>query len=111
MPIDTIADVKLIGRALVAGWLNGDGFEEKKKKAVESLFGVIETSGDDEMKVKAFEALVKADQADLKREEVAIKKQEADDNKRIRLLEILRYLPPGEIGKLAPVDAESGDGG
>tara|TARA_R110000822_G_scaffold105309_1_gene232874 strand:+ start:98 stop:400 length:303 start_codon:yes stop_codon:yes gene_type:complete len=96
----------LTGRALIKGWLNGNGFEEKRKAAVESLFNVIENSVDEELKLKAFEALVKADQADLKREEVEIKKQAADDDKRLRLLEILQHLPPGAIGQI-----ESGDEG
>jgi hypothetical protein len=61
------------------------------------------------LKLKAFEALVRADQADLKREEVEIKKQAADDDKRLRLLAILQYLPPGAIGKLESGDEESAD--
>ena len=105
--LDTIADVKLTGRALVSGWLNG--CEEKRRAAVESLFRVIETSDDEELKLKAFEALVRADQADLKREEVEIKKQAADDDKRLRLLAILQHLPPGAIGKLESGDEESAD--
>ena len=107
MQIESIADVKLTGRALVAGWL--DGCDEKRKAAVDALFDVIENSPDKELKLKAFEALIRADQADLKREEVALKKQEADDNKRLRLLEILQHLPPGAIGKIESGDEESAD--
>ena len=62
---------------------------------------VIETTQDPEMAVKAFQVLVRADQADLKREEVAIKKQEADDNRKLRLLEFARSLPVGEIDRIA----------
>ena len=109
MQIDTLADVKLTGRALVSGWLNG--CDEKRRAAVESLFRVIETSDDEELKLKAFEALVRADQADLKREEVEIKKQAADDDKRLRLLEILQHLPPGAIGQIESGDAEFTDFG
>lgn len=103
MNIETLADVKLARRALVAGWL--DGCEEKRQRAVNAMFDVIENSPDDKMKVEAFEALIRADQADTKRTEVAIKQQEADDAKRLRLLEILRHLPPGELSKLTSSDA------
>lgn len=109
MQIDTLADVKLTGRALVSGWLNG--CDEKRRSAVEALFRVIENSADEELKLKAFEALVRADQADLKREEVEIKKQAVDDDKRLRLLEILQHLPPGAIGQIESGDAESTDFG
>lgn len=99
MPLESIADIKLTGRALVAGWLTG--FEERRRKAVEALLDVVENNSDPELKRQAFEALVKADQADLKREELELKKQEADDNKRLRLLDILGRLPAGEVAKLA----------
>jgi hypothetical protein len=99
MPLESIADIKLTGRALVAGWLTG--FEERRRKAVEALLDVVENNSDPELKRQAFEALVKADQADLKREELELKKQEADDNKRLRLLDILGRLPPGELATLA----------
>jgi len=107
--LETLADVKLTARALTSGWL--DGFEEKRRAAVESLFEVVETSPDDEMKVEAFDALLRADAADLKREELAIKRQEADDARRLKYLEILTRLPPGELGKLTSVDAGSAEVG
>ena len=99
MSLDSIADIKLTGRALVGGWLKD--FEERRRRAVSELFDVVEQNPDPEMKRQAFEALVKADQADLKREELELKKQEADDNKRLRLLDLLGRLPPGELAKLA----------
>ena len=99
MSIESLADIKLTGRALVAGWLKG--FEDRRRKAVEQLLKVVEENPDPELKRQAFEALVKADQADLKREELELKKQEADDNKRLRLLDILGRLPAGELAKLA----------
>ena len=109
MELDTLAAVKMVGRALTSGWL--DNFEERKRKAVHDLFDVIENSGDEEMRVKAFAALVRADVADLKRKEVEIRQQEADDAKRLRLLEILQRLPPGELSKLASGDAgDAADG-
>jgi len=105
VPLETIADIKLTGRALVAGWLTG--LEDRRRRAVEELLNVVENNPDPELKRQAFEALVKADQADLKREELELKKQEADDNKRLRLLDILGRLPPGELAKLT--SASEGD--
>jgi len=102
MRLDSLADVKLVGRALTQGWLTEHG--ERRASAINALFDVVEHSGDEEMKIKAFTALVRADQADLKREEVAIKKQAVNDAKRLRLLELLRQLPPGVLDRIASRD-------
>lgn len=107
MELNSIADVKLAGRALVEGWL--DGFEDKKRSLINSMFELIQTSQNEELKVKAFDSLVKADAVDLKRRELALKQQEADDNKRLRLLEILQHLPPGTIGKIESGDEDAAD--
>jgi hypothetical protein len=102
MRLETLSDVKLTGRAIVAGWL--DGFEDRKRRAVEAMFDIIENCDDLKMKREAFDALTRADIADQKRLEVALRRQAADDNKRLRLLEILGSLPAGEISKLASID-------
>jgi hypothetical protein len=99
MEIRSKSDLNLISRSLNRGWL--DGFDDRRQQAVESILAVIETTQDPEMAVKAFQVLVRADQADLMRETVAIKKQEADDNRRLRLLEFARSLPVGEIDRIA----------
>lgn len=99
MRLETLGDVKLVGRALVNGWL--DNFEERKRKAVHDLFDVVENSGDDEIKIKAFTALIRAGEADRKREDSALKKQALDDAKRIRLLELLKHVPPGTLAAIA----------
>lgn len=99
MQAESKADIRLMGRALRGGWL--DGLEDRKTRAAELIFNVLETTEDQSLKLEAFQALVRADQADLKREEVAIKKQEADDNRRLRLLEFARSLPAGEISRIA----------
>ena len=99
MQIESRADIRLNGRALRGGWL--DDLEDRKKQAAQSLFEIVETAQDPALKLEAFQALVRADQADLKREEVAIKRQEADDNRRLRLLEFARSLPVGEINRIA----------
>jgi hypothetical protein len=102
MQLDSISDVKLAGRAL-KDWLKHD--DPKRQLAVEAIYNVVINNPDPEMKTAAFKALLQADAVDLKRQEVEIKKQAADDHKRLRLLEILRHLPPGELGKLTSGDA------
>ena len=102
MQLDSISDVKLAGRAL-KDWLRHD--DPKRQQAVQAIYDVVINNADPEMKTAAFKALLQADAVDLKRQEVEIKKQAADDNKRLRLLEILRHLPPGELGKLASADS------
>jgi hypothetical protein len=109
MELNSVSDVKLVARALTSGWL--DGFEERRKKAVHDLFDVVENCEDPDMKVKAFTALVRADAADLKRQEVVLKKQEADDAKRLRLLELVKQLPAGILAKIAARDPEFADSG
>jgi hypothetical protein len=99
MKIESRSDLNLVSRSLNRGWL--DGFDDRRQQAVESILAVIETTQNPEMAVKAFQVLVRADQADLMRETVAIKKQEADDNRRLRLLEFARSLPVGEIDRIA----------
>jgi hypothetical protein len=99
MEIQSQSHLNLVSRSLNRGWL--DGQDDRRKQAVEAILAVVENSDDPEMKVKAFQALIRADQADLKREEVAIKKQEADDNRRLRLLEFARSLPVGEVARIA----------
>ena len=102
MAIGSISDVKLVGRAL-KNWLKHD--DPNRQKAVEAIYDVVINNADPEMKTAAFKALLQADAVDLKRQEVEIKKQAADDHKRLRLLEILRHLPPGELGKLTSGDS------
>jgi hypothetical protein len=99
MKIESRSHLNLVSRSLNRGWL--DGFDDRRQQAVESILAVIENTQDPEMAVKAFQVLVRADQADLMRETVAIKKQEADDNRRLRLLEFARSLPVGEIDRIA----------
>ena len=101
MDIDTISDVKLAGRAL-KDWLKHD--DPKRQQAVEAIYNVVINSIDPELQTAAFKALLQADVVDLKRQEVEIKKQAADDHKRLRLLEILRHLPAGELSKLTSSD-------
>jgi hypothetical protein len=99
MRLNSINDIRLTGRALVSGWLND--CESRKQQAVNELFDVVNCSQDEEMKVKAFTALVKAGEADIKREELALKQQARDEEKRLRLLELLKHVPAGTLAAIA----------
>ena len=103
--MDSIADVRLVGRALVAGWL--ENCEERKRQAVHDRFDVVENSPDDEMKVKAFTALIRAGDADRKREELTLKKQALDEVRRLRLLELIKHIPSGTLAAIASGHAET----
>jgi Zn-finger domain-containing protein len=99
----------MIGRALVKGWL--DSFEDRKRKAVHDLFDIVENSTDEELKVDAFAALVRAGDADRKREELDLKRQVFDEAKRLRLLELLKHIDPGTLAAIASRHAGiAGDG-
>ena len=108
MILDSIKDIRLTGRALVSGWL--DNCTEKKTQAISTLFDLVQ-NGNDEARVAAFKALVAADMADLKRSELELKKQALDDAKRLRLLELIKHLPPGAIAAILPGGAAIADSG
>ena len=97
--MQSLSDVKIVGRALVKGWLND--FDDRKRKAVQDMFDVVENSQDDKMKVEAFAALVRAGEADRKRDELELKKQALDDAKRFRLLELIKHVPLGTLAEIA----------
>ena len=93
------ATVRLIGRALVEGWL--DSCEARKRQAVHDLFDIVENSADEKLKVAAFDALVRAGDADRKREELSLKRQAFDEARRLRLLELIKHIPPGTLAAIA----------
>jgi hypothetical protein len=101
---ESIADIQMIGKALVKGWL--DDFDDRKRKAVHDLFDVVENSTDEAIKVQAFAALVRAGDADRKREELTLKKQALDEVRRLRLLELIKHIPPGTLAAIASGHAE-----
>jgi hypothetical protein len=107
MQLDTLADVKMTGRALVSGWL--DNTPEKRQRAVDSLLQVVE-GHDDEMRVKAFDALVRADAVDIKRQELELKRQAIEDERKLRLLELAKSLPTGELIRITSEHKAAAEG-
>ena len=104
MRVGSVADIQLTGKALVRGWL--EDFDERKRKAVHDLFDVVENALDDKLKIEAFAALVRAGDADRKREELAIKTRALDEVRRLRLLELLKHVPPGTLAAIASRNAD-----
>ncbi len=96
MELRTIADIKLVGRALGSDWPT----DEKKAEAVDALLEVMRLK-DPELTIHAFNALVKADLANVKRGELEERKLAREDKQRLRVLEFLKSIGPDEVSKLA----------
>ena len=61
---------------------------EKKQEAIDSLFEVMALK-DPELTIEAFKALVKADEANLRRRLLELKQREADERIRLQLIAFL----------------------
>lgn len=103
MEIATKADIRLVGRAMREDWKTTP---KRKAEVMEALLDIVRTK-DPELTLEVAKVLIKADEANLKRHELELKKQAADDARRLQLLGILKSLPVGEIAKIAP----AGSGG
>ena len=90
-------DIRLVGRAMREDWPTTP---KKKNEAMRALMDVISLR-DPELTIEAVKVLIKADEANMKRQELGIKQQAVDDARRLQLLEIARHLPPGELARLA----------
>lgn len=101
MEIQTVADIKMIGRAFREDWPTSI---DRKEEAVTALMNVFALR-DPQLTIAAFEAFIKADTANIKRAELEAKEKERDDKRRLRILEFLKSLGPDEVGRLA---SESG---
>jgi hypothetical protein len=95
--LQSLADIKLVGRAFREDW---PATAERKEEAIEALMDVIRLR-DPELTVAAFGALVKADAANVKRAELEAKERERDDKRKLRILEFLKSLGPDEVGRLS----------
>ena len=97
MQLNSIADIKLVGRAMNEDWPTTP---EKKQEAIDALFEVLALR-DPELTIHAFKALIKADEANMKRRALQLKQQELDEQRKLRILEFLKSLGPDEVDKLA----------
>lgn len=94
MEIRTKADLRLVGRAVRAGW---DVNKEDVKAALMSVIAL----GDPELIIDAAKVLVVADSLDAKREETQRRKEEKEFEQRLRLLELARTVPAPELVSIA----------
>ena len=95
MIIDSKRDVKLLGRAMREGW------DVDREKVNAALMDVIDRR-DPDLMLDAIALLLRADQINVKREELA---QKTGENERARLLDIAKHIPARELIALA---SESG---
>jgi hypothetical protein len=79
---------------------------EKKQEAIDALYDVIRLR-DPELTIEAFKALVKADESNIRRQLLAMKQQELDEQRKLRILEFLRSVGPDEVGRLASASGVS----
>jgi hypothetical protein len=97
LEIQTRADVRLLGRAVREDWPTSP---QKKREAMKALMDVIALR-DPELTIEAVKVLIKADEANMKRQEIGLKQQALDDARRLQLLELARHLPVGELARIA----------
>ena len=90
--LETVSDVRLVGRALKDKW---DVNRQKIKSALMAALS------DPDLTIDAAKVLILADALDAKREEIENKKQAKENEQRLRLLELARSVPAPELARLA----------
>jgi hypothetical protein len=86
--IDTIADIRLIGRAMNEDW---PVYKEQKESIVEKLMTIIE-SNDPQMQIAASRALMMADALNQKRQALQEKKLALEQKRKLELIELAHKL-------------------
>lgn len=97
MEIESIADIRLVMRAVMAGWVS----DEKMQIVVNSMVKLAAQGLDENVRVKAADAVTKIAEADLKRQLIEEQKKRAEFEQRIRILEQLGKLDPTELATRA----------
>lgn len=101
MQLETIADIKLVGRAMNEGWPVS---EEIKKEVVAALRDII-GSGDPDLIIPASRALMAADGLTQRERQAQEKKLDREHKRKLELIELAVKLgiianEPGAIGAL-----------
>jgi hypothetical protein len=99
-------DIRLVGRAMREDWPTTP---EMKAEAMDALMSVVELR-DPDLTIEVVKVLIKADEANMKRQELGIKQQAVDDARRLQLLELAKHLPVGELARLASNHGTATDG-
>ena len=92
MDIDTKNDLRLVGRAMKAGW------NVPKEKVVRAL---LEALQDPDLMIDAAKLLIAADALDIKREELEAKTSGDSESRRLQLLAIAQRVPAGDLARIA----------
>lgn len=102
--IDTIADIRLIGRAINEDWPIA---KEQKEFIVEQLMTIIE-SNDPQMQIAASRALMMCDALNQKRQEAQEKKLELEQKRKLELIELAHKLGivGHDSGSIGVVDSQ-----
>lgn len=101
MKVETLADIKLIGRAIREGW------DYDREEVIRALMEVV-INRDPELMFEAIDRLQKGDEIQIKRELAEMKKLGDENGFRLRLLELARRIEPAELAKLASENGKSG---
>ena len=107
--IESVKDLRLMTRAMKEGW---NISQDKREQIIAALMGHLQDP-DPKYSIQAAKALMAADAIDAKRESVDKKLQELENDRKLRLLELAKRIPVGELTKLASdhgtvIDAASG---
>lgn len=94
MKLETLADIKMVGRAIREGW------DYDRETVISALMDVVKTR-DPELMFEAIDRLQKGEEIQIKRELAELKKLGDENGFRLRLLELARLIEPAELAKLA----------
>ena len=97
LQVESLNDIRLAGRAMKEGW---NVTPEHKQEILSQLMGHLRDP-DPKYSIAAAKAIMAADALDAKREAINNAKAGGDDDRRLRLLELARRVPVGELAKLA----------
>ena len=100
MELRTKADIRLLGRAMREDWPTS---AEVKAEAIQALLEIVRLK-DPELTIEAVKVLVKADESNQKAQALLAKQEQNDSARRIKLLELARLIPVGEITAIASSD-------
>lgn len=101
MQMETIADIKLVGRAMNEGWPVSDEIKAEVVEALRSIIG----SGDPDLIIPASRALMAADGLTQRERLAKEKKLDREHKRKIELIELAVKLgiianEPGSVGAL-----------
>lgn len=92
--IETKNDIRLVGRAINENW------DIPRAEVIEALMDVIRNR-DPDLMVGAADVLRKMDEVNVKRRAIQQREIQANEDRRLQLIELAQRIPVGELAKLA----------